>query len=128
MPSPEHPRGPRNSEREPSSYFQVSRFEAERLARATYSQIQDLLFENRCDLSTYRFLLENVSHVAVLGHQPPQELEPELRSLLDRGEAATVPLEVRAVLEARRRQATQIGPWVEGHYRPGKPLRGDNTP
>jgi hypothetical protein len=38
------------------------------------------------------------------------------------GEPAVVPEDVLRLLNARRTAATQVGPWVEGHYRPGKRL------
>src|SRR3712207_3498665 len=49
------------------------------------------------DLSAYRFLLDRVSYVVVLE-------------------------DVLKLLNARRAQATEVGPWVKGHYRPGKRL------
>ncbi len=31
-----------------------------------------------------------------------------------------LPEDILTMLDERRKQAQQIGPWVEGHYRPGK--------
>jgi hypothetical protein len=39
------------------------------------------------------------------------------------GTPTQLPDDVLTVLTERRRHAQQIGPWVEGHYRPGKELR-----
>ena len=70
--------------------------------------------------SPYRFLLGRIAHVAVLGTRPAETLVQIIERLLAAGEATTVPAEARSLLERRRAQARTIGPWVEGHYRPGK--------
>jgi hypothetical protein len=51
-----------------------------------------------------------------------------IESLLAAGERTTVPAEVRAQLEARRAHASKLGPWDEGHYRPGRPRRDKGNP
>ena len=124
MPSPERPTGDQHKEGEPSSYFQARRFTNEQTAYGVYTVLQDTIFQHECDLSTYRFLLERISHVAVLGSPPPAKLDEQIQTLLTAGEPAILPLEVRTLLEERRAQAAKIGSWVEGHYRPGRPLKG----
>ena len=74
------------------------------------------------DLSAYRFLLDRISHVLVLGDPPPTALHDELRAILSSGEPAQLPEDLLKLFTARRQQATQAGPWVEGHYRPGRRL------
>ena len=74
------------------------------------------------DLSAYRFQLDRIYHVVVLGDPPPTALHDELRAILAAGERATVPEDVLRLLNGRRAEATQVGPWVEGHYRPGEQL------
>jgi hypothetical protein len=58
----------------------------------------------------------------IVGEPPPADLHDELRSVLAAGEATVVPEDVLRLLNARRTAVTQVGPWVEGHYRPGKRL------
>jgi hypothetical protein len=120
MPSPEVSRGPDNQEWEHSLYLKASRFATEPPARRVYAALQETIASVPCDLSTYRFLLDRISHVAVLGQTPPPDLDQKVSRLLSRGESVTLPAAVVAMLEARRAQAATIGPWVEGHYRPGQ--------
>src|SRR2546430_165662 len=109
MPSPERPGGPQPTNQQPVPYFQVARFQSERTALSTYNQLQDVLLHNECDLSTYRFLLQQISHVVVLGSRPAETLVETVEQLLARGKVTTVPPEVRTALEQRRAQATKIG-------------------
>ena len=131
MPQPERrPGGPRPPEGGPSPggrlprYHQAARFAGEEPAGVAYVAAQEALFAHAgdVDLSAYRFQLNPVYHVVVLGDPPPTELHDALRAILATGEPATVPEDVLKLLNARRAQATQAGPWVEGHYRPGKRL------
>ena len=127
MPSPEFgptepPEPPRRPEAEPVPYHRTARFADEILARRVYVAVQDTLFATPCDVSAYRFLLNQEPHVAVLGSPPPDDLDAQLTELLTAGEPATLPAEVLAALTERRRQMSRRGPWSEGHYRPGRPL------
>jgi hypothetical protein len=54
-------------------------------------------------------------YVAVLGSPPPLELDQQLDSILAQGEATTLPNLILSSLNARRAQASQIAPWVEGY-------------
>src|SRR5437868_1239838 len=114
--------GPPSPEAELPRYHQAARFADEALAEATYFAAQDVVFAHAgdIDLSAYRFQLNRVDHVVVLGEPPPSELHEQLRSVLAAGEPAVVPEDILRLLNARRATATQVGPWVEGHYRPGK--------
>jgi hypothetical protein len=104
-------------------YYRAARFRSHEAAGAAYQRAQATLYAHlECDLSTYRFILDGVSHVAVIGDPPPRQLERQLKAILSAGQATTLPLDVLARLAQRRGQATQIGPWVEGHYDPGKHL------
>src|SRR5947209_7670917 len=115
MSSSERPGGAEFGAHYAAPSFQVSRFRNDPLSISTYNALHGLLFTNHCDLSTYRFLLDHVSHVAVQGRQPPQALEQSIRSHFSQGESVVVPSEVRAALAHRRRLVAQIAPWVEGH-------------
>lgn len=105
------------------TYYQAARFADERQALATYVQVQGSLFRTPCDLSAYRVLLDNVLHVIVLGHQPTPDLDQQLHTLLAAGEFVALPRDAIDALQARRREASKHGPWVEGHYRTGKHIR-----
>jgi len=125
MPSPERGPGgpsepPRRQEQEPLPYQRVARFVDADVAGQVYAQAQDAIFGGPpADLSVYRFLLDQVSHVAVLGAPPPPALDAQLTALLATGEPATLPATVLQALTARRQQQRRRGSWVEGHYRPG---------
>ena len=128
MPSPEHgPTGPaeqpRRHEQESVPYHRTARFADEPSAGLAYSAAQRAIFAGPPnDLSAYRFQLNSVYHVAVLGQPPPADLDEQLREILASGEPATLPPEVLAALAERRRQMSRRGGWSEGHYRPGRRL------
>lgn len=118
MPAKEQPPTP---ESPPEPYFKVARFSAEKPAGRAYRRAQDLLFATPdCELSAFRFHLDRIWHVAVLGDEPPEDLDRQLRTILSRGEPTSLPEEVLLQLQQRRARSTRLGPWVEGHYRPGK--------
>ena len=128
MPSPErggppnHPEHPQPREAAPLPYHRVARFADADTAGQVYAQAQDAIFGGPpADLSVYRFLLDQVSHIAVLGAPPPPALDAQLTALLATGEPATLPATVLQALTARRQQQRRRGSWVEGHYRPGRP-------
>jgi len=114
-----------HKENEPhQDYYQASRYNEQQVALDTYEQLQDLLLNSPdVDLSTYRFLVNQVSFVAVLGKQPPDEIETEVIGFLSAGERIELPDTILKALRDRRAQATKQGPWIEGHYRPGKHMR-----
>ncbi len=132
MPQPERrPGGPQppedgapSPEADLPRYHQAARFPGEELAEVTYFAAQDIVFAHAgdVDLSAYRFQLNRVDHVVIVGEPPPPDLHDELRSVLAAGEPAVVPEDVLRLLNARRMAATKVAPWVEGHYRPGKRL------
>jgi hypothetical protein len=119
MPSPEQPRRP---EADAAPYLRAAAFADERSAGAVYDRVQETLFTHPCDLSAYRFLLNRVPHVAVLGVPPPPELDRALDALLATGEPAVLPAAVHQALNDRRRRMSGHGPWLEGHHRPGERL------
>jgi hypothetical protein len=130
MPQPERrPGGPRPPERgtpSPESelprYHHAARFASEELAEVTYFAAQDVVLTHAgdVDLSAFRFQLNRVDHVVIVGEPLPPDLHDALRSVLTAGEPAVVPEDVLRLLNARRTAATGAGSWVEGHYRPGK--------
>ncbi len=119
---PRQPEEP-NKEQEKGSFYIASRFKNELAAKLSYQQAQQLIFHDRkADLSVYRFLLEQVSHVAVVGTPHYERLQGRLEKILSYGEPSTLPDEVVNALHQRRARMKQQGDWVEGHYRPGKKL------
>ncbi len=123
MPQPERQPRPRPRGSELPAYHQVARFPDERSAGEAYARTQALLYErDDVELSAYRFLLNAVYHALVLGDPPPRDVHDGLRTIFAAGQPAVVPEDVLKLFNVRRREATQAGPWVEGHYRPGKPL------
>lgn len=128
MPSPEGEKRPNHQpegkpEQEPTPYYKAARFRGEQPAGRAYFQAQDAIFNDPdCDLSTYRFLLQQISHVAVIGEPPPEDLEKKLQEILSTGEPTPLPPNILKLLTERRNQATKQGPWIERHYRPGQKL------
>jgi hypothetical protein len=53
-------------------YHQAARFAGEKLAEATYFAAQDVVFTHAgdVDLSAYRFQLNRVDHVVIMGEPP----------------------------------------------------------
>ena len=112
-----------HSEQRPIPYYQAARFSGEKPAGAAYRQAQQAIFNApECELSAYRFHISRIWHVAVVGDQPPEDLERRLQKILSRGESVSLPEALLRMLEQRRVQATRLGPWIEGHYRPGQDL------
>lgn len=113
------------------AYHQAARFSGEEAAGAAYRQIQQRIFEREdADLSAYRVQFRPaetpeaplVSHVAVLGQAPQEDLAEQLQQILSAGEPEELPGDVLKALAERRRQMRRRGRWSEGHYRPGKRL------
>ena len=113
--------------REPAlspAYYQAARYADEEQAGAAYFQAQEVLFTTKSDMSAYRFQLEQAVYVAVLGDTPSAEFDQTLQAILASGEPATLPAAILIALNQRRIQARRLAPWVERHYRPGKPIAG----
>ena len=121
MPAREQ-QSPSSDDPSASLYIEAARFASERQAGRAYFRVQEALYRTECDLSTYRLLLNQVPHVAVLGAPPPEDLDRTIRKILSSGEPATLPAEVIATLVERRAEQIRLGPWVERHHRPGQPL------
>jgi hypothetical protein len=99
MPSPEGASGYQppegKPEQEPVPYYHAARFRYENQARRAYFQAQDLLFHTpESELSAYRFQLERIWHVAVLGEPPPEDLAQKLETVFARGVPTELPLDM----------------------------------
>ncbi len=106
-------------EQEQTPYYLAARYAGERQAGRAYFEGQETILRADCDLSVFRFQLNRIWHVAVLGEKPPEDLEGKLKTILSRGAPTPLPSEVLETLARRRESATEKGPWVERHYRPG---------
>jgi hypothetical protein len=115
---------PRPPEGELPHYHQAARFPGEEVTETTSFAAQETLFAHAgdVDLSAYRVQRNRVDYVVIVGEPPPTDLHDHLRAMLATGASAVVPEDVLRRLQARRTATTQDGPWVEGHYRPGKRL------
>src|SRR3712207_2352312 len=91
---PEEPNNQPNKEHKEMEgpYYMASRFRSELPAKLAYTQAQELIFHDRkADLSAYRFLLDDASHVAVVGSAPHDRLQKRLEKILSYGEPAALP-------------------------------------
>jgi len=97
-----------------------------------YFAIQDLLFKakDEVDLSAYRFQLETLWNVAILGVLPPEKIKNQTHTILEQKQGVFIqlPEDVLDFLKDRRERATQISPWIEGHYHPSTSPRYKRKP
>jgi hypothetical protein len=110
-------------EPEATPYLRAARYATDVPAYRAYSQAQDLLFSADCDLSAYRLRYQDVPHVVIVGASPPSDVDRKLTAIFKDGQPATLPPDIVRYLARRRSEAKTIGPWVEGHYRPGRTVR-----
>ena len=123
MPSPEN-RGPDpNAEQEkPPVYSRAARYTDGDTAGAAYFEVQDVLYGSEYELSAFRFQLDQLWHVAVVGELPPAAFDQTVQTLLVDGTPETLPPNLITFFNERRIEARQIAPWVERHFRPGKSM------
>jgi|SRR5579871_6827615 len=118
--------GGKDREQRPA-YLDARRYSDQETAARAYMEGQQALKKEagQTDVSIFRlqFGPDLASHVVALGQTPPQALKDKLEIAFGTGERINLPDDVLAHLVARRRLASQTGPWVEGHYRPGKNIR-----
>ncbi len=125
MPSPEHRQGGSDREQETlPEYYQAAGYADEHLSAEAFFQAQDAIFAVEFNVSAYRIQHNQLWLVAVLGDTPPQEFDQLIQSILSAGEPTTLPPDILTFLNQRRIQASQLGDWVEGHYRPGRRFGG----
>jgi hypothetical protein len=111
------------AEQEGTPYYLAAKFPSERAAGRVYFQIQKLIDNPEADLSEYRFQIQGVWHVAVVGDAPSKELAEELEKWLSSGESVELSGDALEFLFRRRAEQIKHGPWVERHYRPGRRFR-----
>lgn len=98
-------------------YYRAARFRREAASLRAYQNLESLFFREECDLSAYRFIWDQGWHVAALGSQPEAKLQERVESILSVGQATSLPEQLLRELQRRRAQSTQLGPWVERHFR-----------
>ena len=113
---------PRREPEPTPPYVRTARFASDTPALQAYASAQEIIFKADCDLSAYRIRFEDVPHVVVIGSSPTPDVDTRLSQTLASGELSHLPADILQVLSDRRAQAQRLGPWVEGHYRPGKPM------
>ena len=114
-----------SSEQESNEYLRAARFSGEESAGTTYFHLQELIgrVAGDVDLSVYRFIRNDIWHVAVVGDRPPGQLRQEIAASLAAGESIRLDKKTRRWLRQRRQRQSERGSWVEGHYRPGRGFR-----
>ena len=95
--------------------------------RATWTETQPALPTFRCkmrlygseyELSAFRFQLDRLWHVAVVGEPPPETFDQAVQAMLSGGTVETLTPDLITFFNERRIEAREIAPWVERHYRP----------
>ncbi len=104
-------------EQEKHPYYHAVRFQKEGPARRAYFAAQDTIHEAECNLSAYRFLLNGIWHVAVVGEPPPSEIEEQLARTLRAGDPVKLPDDVLKPLAQRGENERSQRLWTERHYR-----------
>ncbi len=101
-----------------TAYYQAARYPSKTAAGKAYKPLQQLIHDENCDLSAYRYFSveEHAWFVVVIGEKPPHYIQAQLTKLLKKGEVVTLDDVTITVLLARRLQQIQQGDWVEGHY------------
>ncbi len=114
MPSPEQSGEPQEgSER----WYQARRYANELASRRPYNEAQEAIYQQtETDLSAYRFQLDTVYHVAVLGGKPVEAVEQIIMKILSTGEPVELEEPLLDALFERQRQLKKMAGWVEGHY------------
>ena len=108
---------------EKTPYHRVAKFAGEREAGTVYFKIRELIETPKCDLSAYRFLIQGIWHVAIVGETPSSELADQLERELSIGERVEISVGILDFLQGRRQEQIENGPWVERHHRPGQRFR-----
>ncbi len=97
-------------------YYQAARFASKAKAGQVYTPLQEIIFQEDCDLSAYRIRITEGWHVIVLGEKPSDQLHQRIEALLTNGTLVNLRSDVLAYLQRRRARAEKIAPWVEVHY------------
>lgn len=101
---------------EPAIYHIAAKYPNAEHSEDAYDNARNLIAEEPCDLSAFRFALlpESTWHVAVLGAPPAAHLLRRVEAtLLATGEHVILPDDALQPLLLRRLEQMQKGPWVE---------------
>ncbi len=102
-------------------YYQAAQYPNKAAAGKAYTPIQQIVHDEDCELSAYRFFVprNRTWYVVVLGEQPAPQVHERIATILTtltRGKRVTLDPDTIALLLARRIEQTQKGTWSEGHY------------
>jgi len=124
------PPPPKPKEHAPEPYALTARYADDRSSEQPYYETQQLIFENQqLDLSAFRLQLRRLDapdvdwFVAIVGTRPASDVDSHFRRILSTGELVNLPEDIQAALFERRAALSTLGPWVEGHYGPGRRRR-----
>jgi hypothetical protein len=106
---------------EPVPYYQAARYPTKTAAGKAYTSIEQIIFDEDCDLSAYRYLVKDEKkwYVVVIGQEPNPQLHERLKTILitlARGEPVTLDDDTITFLLQRRLEQSKQAPWVERHY------------
>jgi hypothetical protein len=109
---------------EPELYYQAARYPTKTAAGKAYTSIEQIIFDEECDLSCYRYFVKSEKkwYVVVIGQKPPAQLHERFKTILitlARGEPTTLEESTITFLMERRTEQSKLGPWVERHYSEG---------
>jgi hypothetical protein len=94
-------------------YYQAARYPNKTAAGKAYTPIEQIIHDEDCDLSAYRYLVpsEHTWYVVVIGEQPTAQLHERLKTILTtltRGEPVTLDDATVLALLARRVQQMHL--------------------
>ena len=117
--------GHREKTTPPPEYHLAARFPDEPTSNTAYEATRQVLYDNPCDLSTYRTMLLPIQdwYVLVLGAMPDEQLRERIDQALQRGEAVELPEEVWRAFNQRRLEQSSKGLWTEKRHFGGRRLR-----
>ncbi len=104
MPPERKGRIPPDPQPQPEPWYRAARYAAEPLSEQAYFKAQETIYQEECDISAYRLMLEQIYHVAVLGGTPAEAgLQQRLETILYQdGTPTQLPDEVLTVLFERK--------------------------
>jgi hypothetical protein len=108
-------------EHQPLPYYLAASFLTKAESQAPYDKAQEISFHfERKPHDPKMPPLSRPWFVVVLGEQPPEPIERQLRGILGSGEMTTLSLETVVTLAKRRSEEISKRPWTEMHYGEGK--------
>src|SRR5438876_3670291 len=107
-------------------YYFAATFPNESLSKQAGDAIKEII-KHAEQLSYYRFLLEKVWHVVVIGDWPTQDAHQQIVTWLNTGTMTYIPFELLMGLFNRRLEEIQKGDWREHHVKAVLKRKPKNT-